>query len=366
MTRPIVTLTLLIVSAFFLLGTCVQGPAESAAEFEQRITPEEVVEEEPELDARQEMLEARLQQIGEGFAGEVGIAAVEVASGATMAYNGDRPFPQQSVSKLWVSLTALDLVDEGALDLSEPVAIRREDLTVFYQPIRDIVRTRGVFRTDYRDLMERALTQSDNTANDRLLRRVGGTQAVEAFMRRKGIEGVQFGTDERSKQSAIAGLDWRPSYSIGRNFYEARDRVPDDRRREAFEDYLDDPIDGASASGMAQALARLARGELLSPRSTEFILSTLENTKSGPKRLKGGVPSGWSIAHKTGTGQVFDGDQSGYNDVGVLTAPDGTQYALAVLIARTRTSYAARFEMMQSVTRSVVEYHEARMASETT
>ena len=40
------------------------------------------------------------------FAGEVGIAVREVDTGWTTSWNGDRYFPQQSVSKFWVAITA--------------------------------------------------------------------------------------------------------------------------------------------------------------------------------------------------------------------------------------------------------------------
>ncbi|MXO46691.1 serine hydrolase [Erythrobacter vulgaris] len=365
---PVLIFTVLIVGAFLVLATAVSTPGESPQDYQKRVLLAEQKEEapppEPELTAAQEQLEAELRTIGESFAGEVGIAVSEAESLATMSYAGKKPFPQQSVSKLWVTLTALDLVDEGALELAEPVTIRREDLTVFYQPIREIVKARGEFSTDYGELIQRAITQSDNTANDRLLRRVGGPQAVEAFMRRNQITGVQFGTDERTKQSKIAGLEWNQAYSFENAFYEARDRVPEQDRRRAFETYLADPMDGASARGMSKALARLARGDLLSESSTELILSTMEETRSGPRRLKGGVPGGWTFGHKTGTGQFFDGVQSGYNDVGILTAPDGTHYSLVVLIGQTRVSYAERMAMMQEVTRAVVRHHEARSLTE--
>ena len=362
---PILFATVAITGALLVLATMVSTPGQSAEEFQQRVVLAEQAPApppEPELNQAQLELESELQSLGENFSGEVGIAVSEANSLATMSHNGDRPLPQQSVSKIWVTMTALDLVDEGALDLGEAVTLRAEDLTVFYQPTRNIVRSRGAFSTDYADLMDRAITQSDNTANDRLLRRVGGPQAVEAFMRRNRIEGVQFGTDERTKQSEIAGLEWRQAYSIENAFYEARDRVPDADRARAFEAYLDDPMDGAKAGGLARALARLARGDLLSEQSTELMLSTMERTKSGPRRLKGGVPGGWTFAHKTGTGQFYNGVQSGYNDVGILTAPDDTQYAMVVLIGQTRASYAARMQMMQEVTRSVVRYHEGRSA----
>ncbi|HKP77567.1 MAG TPA: serine hydrolase, partial [Phenylobacterium sp.] len=75
----------------------------------------------------------------------------------------------------------------------------------------------------------------------------------------------------------------------------------------------------------------------------------------GPRRLKGGLPAGWSIAHKTGTGQDFRGASVGINDVGLITAPDGHVYAVAVMMRRTRQSVPARLAFMQAVTRAVAE-----------
>ena len=362
---PVLFLTVLIVGAFLVLATMVSTPGESPQDFHKRVTLAEQKPSpppEPKLTEAQVALQQQLRDLGETFNGDVGIAVTQADTLATMSYTGKKRFPQQSVSKLWVSLTALDLRDEGALDLSEPVTLRAEDLTVFHQPLRNIVRARGSFTTDYADLINRAITQSDNTANDRLLRRVGGPSAVEGFLRRNQISGVQFGTDERTKQSSIAGLKWKQAYSVENAFYDARDLVSEEDRRNAFEAYLADPIDGASPVGITKALARLARGDLLSENSTDLIVSTMQRTRSGPRRLKGGVPAGWTIAHKTGTGQFFDGVQSGYNDIGILTAPDGTNYTIAVLIGSTRASYAARMGMMQEVTRSVVRYHDQRGA----
>ncbi|MEX0341538.1 MAG: serine hydrolase, partial [Erythrobacter sp.] len=107
------------------------------------------------------------------------------------------------------------------------------------------------------------------------------------------------------------------------------------------------------------ALARLHRGDLLSAPSTRLLLDTLERTRSGPRRLKAGAPEGWLVRHKTGTGQFYDGEQSGYNDVGIVTSPEGRSYAVAVMIARTRAPTPVRMEMMQEVVRAVVRYDEA-------
>ena len=90
----------------------------------------------------------------------------------------------------------------------------------------------------------------------------------------------------------------------------------------------------------------------------------MSNTRSGPRRLKGGRADGWVVSHKTGTGQYWNGMQSGYNDVGVLFAPDSSPYAVAVMIGVTRRPTIERMEMMQEVTRAVIAYHEALKAAE--
>ena len=129
-------------------------------------------------------------------------------------------------------------------------------------------------------------------------------------------------------------------------------------RRSAFNRYVEDPYDGASANAIVGALARLKRGELLSPTSTARLLSIMGNTKTGPNRLKGGLKPGWSLSHKTGTGQVLGAVQAGYNDIGILTAPNGRSYAVAVMIKRTSTPLATRMTLMNNVVRAVIQQHE--------
>jgi beta-lactamase class A len=203
--------------------------------------------------------------------------------------------------------------------------------------------------------MYRAITQSDNTCNDFVLWKAGGPEAVRSFLRDKRIGGIRFGPGERSLQARIAGMEWRPSM-VGANFYTARNALPMNVRRAAFENYIRDPMDGATPLGTVDALARLKKGELLSPRSTQKLLDTMSNTKTGAQRLKGGLAPGWRLAHKTGTGQVLGGTQAGYNDIGIVTAPNGRSYAVAVFIRRTSAPLPHRMQAMQNTVRAIVAY----------
>lgn len=298
-------------------------------------------------------LVSNVEHLARSFDGIVGIAVTSADEGWTVAANGDRPMPQQSVSKLWVAMTVLDARDRGRLSLDDEVVIGKSDLTLFHQPIATLVGDTG-YRCTIRELLRRAMTMSDNTANDRLLRYVGGPEAVRAFIARNNLGTIRFGPGERLLQSGTAGLEWRQEYSVGRAFYQARAALPQAVRLAAFNAYIADPPDGASASAIANALVQLKKGRLLSAESTEWLITTMEASRTGRQRLRGAVPAGWRFGHKTGTGQDLLGRTAGYNDVGILTAPDGKSYGIAVLIGDTPRPISDRQELMHGVVSSIV------------
>ncbi|MBO9574335.1 MAG: serine hydrolase [Sphingobium sp.] len=302
-------------------------------------------------------LAALIQTLGQQFAGHVGIAVKSVDQGWTVAWNGDELFPQQSVSKLWVAMTMFDAIDRGKVTLDTQVMIRPQDLTLFHQPVAAMVRGDG-YQTTLNDLFTRAMTESDNTANDSVLRTVGGSDAVRAFLARRFIANIRFGPGERLLQSKTAGLEWTQDMAMGRRFYAARSALPRSVREKALDDYLADPMDGAAPLSIVNALAKLKRGEMLSPTSTQLLLETMGDAKTGPKRVKGGVPAGWHYVHKTGTGQELYARSTGYNDVGIMTGPDGSSYAIAVMIGSTTLPIPKRWELMQSVARAVAALHQ--------
>jgi beta-lactamase class A len=310
--------------------------------------PSTVLPERPRARAPQ-ALEAQVAQLMREFPGKAGAAIRAVDEGWTIERGGMLSLPQQSVSKLWVALTVLDQRDAGKLSLDEPIVVGPGDLTLFHQPIASLATKPGGFRTTVGGLLFRALTQSDNTANDKLLWRVGGPAAVRAFIAKKQLGAIRFGPGERLLQAGTAGLTWNQSMALGRGFEAARTRLPEAVRQAAFDRYTADPVDGAAPLAIADALARLARGELLSETSTRTLLDTMASSITGRARLRAGLAPGWQIAHKTGTGQEFRGRNAGFNDVGLLTAPDGRRYAVAVMIGDTRAPMRVRQALIAGV-----------------
>ena len=303
-------------------------------------------------------LRDRVSSLVRAFDGKAGVSIASVKGGWQIDQNAAALYPQQSCSKLWVAITALDAVDRGAIRLADRVTLGRDDLTLFHQPIREKI-LGGGHTTTLGSLLYTAITESDNTANDKLMRSIGGPSAVRETIARKGLGSIRFYDGERALQSRVAGLIWSQSYSVGDAFYRARGALPLSVRRASFERYVSDPYDGASPHAVALALARLKRGELLSPASTARLLATMASTRTGKARVRAALATGWKWSHKTGTGQNFQGRVGGINDIGILTAPDGTAYAMAIMTVPNKTDGASQ-NLMQAVTRAVIAAHNAR------
>ena len=303
-------------------------------------------------------LRTQVALLGRKFDGIAGISIVSLRDGWQIDQNASRLYPQQSCSKLWVAITAMDLVDQGRISLDQRVTLGRDDLTLFHQPIRAKILGGGA-TTTLGNLLFTAITESDNTANDKLMRSIGGPEAVRDMVERKGLGAIRFYEGERALQSKIAGLIWSQSWGIGDGFYKARNALPLSLRKASFERYIADPYDGASPHAVALALARLKRGELLSPASTAKLLATMGATRTGGMRVRAALKPGWRWSHKTGTGQVLQGRIGGINDIGILTAPDGSAYTMAIMTIPNRSDGAAQ-GLMQSVARAVIAAHVPR------
>ena len=299
--------------------------------------------------------QAELERLAKAYGDPIGIAVTDVGAGWTASVAGRETFPQQSVSKLWVALSVMQAVDQGRLSLDQQVVLGPEDRSVFYQPITARIRGQKGLPITIADLLRHALIESDNAANDKLIAQVGGADVVARTIAAKRLAGVAVGGTERDVQTRTAGLTWRPEYGRTWIFKQARAELPDQVRDQALAAYLANPPDGATPDGIVTALSELKRGELLSPASTDFMLGLMGEARTGALRLRAGLSRGWTLAHKTGTGPDWRGASVGINDVGLLTAPDGRTYAVAVMIRQTTRSTSARHAIMQGVTRAVAK-----------
>ncbi|MDX0766486.1 class A beta-lactamase [Sinorhizobium medicae] len=302
-------------------------------------------------------LHTELAALASAHPGRVGICVQDPTS-PPICVNGEQRFSLQSVMKLVVAAAVMRAVDERRVALSDRVTVRREDLSVNIQPIADIVSERGSFETSLGDLLRRAVVESDSAATDMLISRLGGTKAIQAFLGESGLHSIRIDRTERELQTETDGLRWTPKFVFPERLEQARKEVAEAKRQAAFEAYLTDPRDTASPRGMVGFLHKLAAGQLLSASSTAHLLEVMKKTVTFPDRLRAGVPSGWTIGHKTGTSRTRNGINGVTNDVGILTAPDGRHVAVAAFVAESRTGNEERAAMIAAAARAITAAYE--------
>jgi beta-lactamase class A len=289
-----------------------------------------------------------LAELTKNFDGRVGVCMDDGITSACV--RASEPFPMQSVMKLPLAIAVLDAVDHDNIHLDDPVLVRKEDLSVYVQPIARLVGPDG-FKTTIDDLLRRAIVDSDNAAADILMAKLGGPSAVQIVLNRKGISSVRVDRDEKHLQSEINGLEWRPEYVDPPTFDRAVAAVPADKRNAAFQAYLRDHRDTATPVMMTFMLDFIGRGRILSPESCRRLIDILKQTTTMPDRLKAGAPEGWTIGHKTGTSGDWNGVNAATNDVGILFGPQGERVTVVVFIAESRAPEKDRAALMASIAR---------------
>lgn len=287
-------------------------------------------------------VQEKLQQLASESDGRVGLCALDSAGIEPICINGDQKFPLQSVMKLIVAAAVMDAVDRKQMQLTTVIKVKPEDASPGPQEFADLVRSKGSLPSTVEDLMRRALVESDSTSVDLLIQRIGGIRAVQDFLKRKEILGIRIDRNERDLQAEFSGLVWKAEYADSKVFEAAVKNLSADKRDKALEAYSKDPRDTATPVAMVRFLKTLAAGQLLSEESTRKLLAIMTMTVTGPDRLKAGIPKTWTLAHKTGTSSTWNGRTAATNDVGILTAPDGGNIALAVFVADSNRSNGAR------------------------
>ena len=279
-------------------------------------------------------LDLNFKELSDQFDGQIGVCSVEVKTGKKpQCFNGEKAFPLQSVVKLVVAAAVLDAVDQKKVNLSELILVRPEDASPGPQEFANLVKRQGSVSATIEDLMLLAVTKSDSTSVDILIRHLGGVEAIQAFIKRKNLTGIRIDRNERDLQSESVGLTWRGEYSDPDKFDLAIKGLSEAKRDAAWAAHLKDGRDTATPLAMLKFLEELGSERLLSKSSTEKLLSIMSKTSTGRDRLKAGLPLGWTIEHKTGTGRTWKEVTEVVNDVGFLNSPDSRKIAIAVFIA---------------------------------
>lgn len=306
--------------------------------------------------ASREALETQWRRIAAATDGTVGAAALHIESGASASLNGDKRFAMMSVCKFPAGAHAFALVDEGKLALDAEIEVVPGDVMRSVSPIGRAWPGRS--RYPLVELVAAAIIDSDNTAIETLFRVCGGQAAFAARFKQWGIEGFRVDRGEAEASVARAGVTrYPPRDSWDDRTYERLSASVDDaHRRRAWQAALNDPRDTATPLASVQLLAKLFRGELLSKASTDRLVRILEATTTFPTRIKGLLPEGTVVAHKTGSSGTYAGYTPATNDIGVMRMPDGSHLAVAVYVKGSTRDDATRDRVIARVARAAYDH----------
>jgi beta-lactamase class A len=206
----------------------------------------------------------------------------------------------QSVYKLPIAMAVLDRVEHRVFSLDQMVRFLPSDRISKGQhsPLRD-AHPQANFDVPLRELLRLAVSESDGVASDILLRLLGGPSTVDLYVHHHlGIEGVRIADSEK-----VIGLNVAVQY---RNY--------------------------AQPVAMVALLNTLVHNSPLTTEHTGLLMQWMTQTDTGIHRIRGLLPPGTVVAHKTGTSGSDNGITNATNDVGIITLPDGRYLCIAVFV----------------------------------
>lgn len=254
-----------------------------------------------------------LMDLEKRHGGRLGVAALDVGTGKMMGHRANERFAMCSTFKLLLMAAVLDKVDEGNEHLDRQVSYGKADLLP-HAPITEKHVAEGQMSVSA--LCEAVATDSDNGAANLLLKSVGGPPAVTAFARSLG--------------DSVTRLD--------RTEMTLNDVAPGDER------------DTTTPAAMVTNLHALALGNALSPDSRAQLIRWLKSCKTGLTRLRAGLPQGWAVGDKTGTG--FRAET---NDVAIAWPPARPPIIVAAYYCWSKEPDGARDAVLADVARIVTK-----------
>jgi beta-lactamase class A len=296
------------------------------------------------------------RQIAAQTDGTVGAAALHIGSGRHAGLHANDRFPLASVCKLPIAINVLAMVEEGKLSLNDDIEVPLFDVVPSVSPVAE--RWPKQTRFPLNELLELMLAKSDNTAVQTLFRIGGGASGMAGRFRQWQIDGMRVDRSERQCALDAAGVkqippvaQWTPGM-----VEELTARITPRERAAAMRRFLADPRDTATPNGTVQLLKRAFRGELLSKALTGRLVEILEATTTGGDRIKGLLPAGTAVAHKTGTTATAMGLNGATNDAGVITLPNGAgQVAIAIYVKGSTRDQDAREKVIARIAKAAFD-----------
>ena len=269
-----------------------------------------------------DLLRSKIENILSGKRAKVGVAISSLDLKDTLSVNGNDRFVMQSVFKFHIALAIMNLVEEGKLSLSQEVFITKAELMPdTWSPLRDKY-PEGNVKVTLDEILRFTVAQSDNNGCDILLKLLGGTARVNDFIHSIGINDVSISKTEEDMHKGVEAqfANWTT------------------------------PI-------AASMLLDKFTYTYSQNKSLNHLWQIMTETTTGPKRLKGLLPEGTVVAHKTGSSDTNDeGMTYAVNDIGIVVLPDGRKYSIAVFVTNSYEKYEDSEKIIADISKAAYDY----------
>ncbi|PNG27333.1 class A beta-lactamase [Methylocella silvestris] len=256
-------------------------------------------------------LHGALADLEQKHGGRLGVAILDTATMRRIARRGDERFPLCSTFKFLAAAFVLARVDRKEESLARRI-IYASDVLVAHSPITEKhVAGDGL---PVGEICKAAVSVGDNTAGNLLLDSFGGPAGLTAYVR-----------------------------SLGDNFT----RI-DRRETQLNEAAPGDPRDTTTPLAMLEILHKTVLGTALSAPSRQQLMAWLVASTTGGNRLRAGIPTGWRVGDKTGSGE-----NNTTNDVAVIWPPRRAALIVTVYYTEARASAVERDSVLSEVGRLV-------------
>ena len=235
----------------------------------------------------------RLAALERRFDARLGVFALDTGTGATIVHRADERFAFCSTFK---ALASAGVLAHNPMSHLDTVVRYTEADLMKHAPLTSKHVATGM---TIRRLCDAAVRYSDGTAGNLLLRDLGGPARLTAYARSLGDTVTRMDRTEPAITEATPG----------------------------------DPRDTSSPRAFGTTFREIVLGDALSPHKRAFLRDLLTRNVTGDHRIRAGVPRGWTVADKTGTG-----DYGTLNDIAVLWPPKGA----APLVVAIMTSKSAK------------------------
>ena len=256
---------------------------------------------------------AQLQALEQTFDGRLGLCAIDTGSGRSLAWRAAERFPLCSTFKAVLAAAILAESSRSAGLLQRRIRYGRQDL-VAYSPVTQSHVDDGM---TVAQLCAAAVQYSDNTAGNLLLQLVGGPAGLTAYARSAGDAAFRLDRWETALNSALPG----------------------------------DERDTTTPAAMSATLKRLVLDDELGAPQRAQLQDWLVGNTTGDARIRAGVPAGWRVGDKTGTG-----DYGSTNDIAVLWPPQRAPVTLAIYLTGTTLDARPRNEIVAQAARVVADW----------